>query len=64
MAKPEPLRITDIELHEMMPSPGDKILIVNTGYSFEVYNIAFEEPQLLLTDEDIEFLKAGKITWN
>lgn len=63
MAKPETGRINVLDLHEMLPKAGDKIMVVNTGVSFEVYSIDFEEPQLTISPEEIEALKLGLITF-
>jgi hypothetical protein len=56
-------RVTALDLHEMMPETGDKIIIINTGHSFEVYTIELGEPPLFLTDEEIDLLTRGEITF-
>lgn len=56
-------RITSLDLYEMMPEPGDKIMVVNTGHSFEVYVIDIQEPPLTLTHDEIEALTRGEITF-
>ena len=56
-------RVTALDLLEVMPNAGDKIMIVNTGYSFEVYGIEVEEPGLALTDEEVVALARGEITF-
>lgn len=53
-----------IDLMAMLPNPGDSALIVNCGTHFEVRYADGAELPLLLTDDDIEALQQGRITWH
>ena len=56
-----------IDVYKLLPKRGDSLMIVNCGSHFEVLQhpwAATNEPPLLLTEEDIESLKQGTITWN
>lgn len=54
-----------VNLYEMLPEPGDILVVQNCGDHFAIrhYN-AYMAPPLLLTDEEIEKLRQGQIVWN
>ena len=56
-----------VNVFELLPEAGDSVMIVNCGDHFEVRHHRWRvnhSPQIFLTDEDIELLKRGQITWN
>jgi hypothetical protein len=56
-----------VNVHELLPDPGDSVMIVNCGDYYEVRHHKWSvgaTPAICLTDEDIEHLKQGSITWN
>jgi len=56
-----------VDVYALLPNAGDSVMIVNCGDHFEVRHHSWSpggEPPLYLTDEDIERLKQGVITWN
>ena len=53
-----------INVYELLPEPGDSITVTNVGTHYEVRHVHFEVPPLILTDEEIERMKQGLITWN
>lgn len=55
--------VSELDLLDMMPEAGDKVIIVNTGYSFEVYTVEFVDPPLVITPEEVEMLMRGEITF-
>lgn len=52
-------------MYEMLPETGDMLVVHNCGDHFTVqhYNV-FATTPLLLTDDEIERLRQGQITWN
>lgn len=53
-----------VNVYELLPVQGDCIVITNRGTHFEIRHHHWTWPPLLLTDDDIELLKQGRITWN
>lgn len=53
-----------INVYILCPEPGDSVQVINMGTHYEVHHAHWEQQPLYLTTEDIEFLKAGKITWH
>lgn len=53
-----------VNVYELLPEPGDSVMIVNCGSHFEVRHHHWEKQPFHLTAEDIEKLKQGHITWN
>lgn len=53
-----------INCYELLPEVGDSVTITNLGTHFELRQYHWSNPPLLLTDEEIERLKAGHITWH
>jgi hypothetical protein len=53
-----------INVYELLPSPGDSALVVNCGTHFEVRHQNWTNPPLVLTEDDIEALVAGKVIWH
>ena len=53
-----------VNVYDLLPAHGDMIVITNCGDHFEIRHHHFTWPPLLLTDEDIEQLRQGRITWN
>ncbi len=53
-----------VDVYKLCPEKGDSIMIVNCGTHYEVRHHHWDLPPLLLTDEDIERLRRGQITWN
>jgi hypothetical protein len=52
-------------LQTAIPNEGDSIMIVNCGDHYEMHSHSWQQPSpLILTDEDIAALTAGKVTWN
>lgn len=51
-------------LYDLIPQQGDSLVVVNCGTHFEIrYQHTPITPPLDLTDEDIEKLRKGEITW-
>lgn len=53
-----------VDVYELCPERGDSIMIVNCGDHYEVHHRHWGTVPPFLTDEDIEMLKRGQITWN
>ncbi len=53
-----------IDVYKLLPEQGDSVMVVNCGDHFEIRHHHFGPEPLLLTDQDIELLKRGHITWN
>ena len=53
-----------VNVYELLPEQGDSLMIVNCGTHYEIRHHHWSVPPLLLTDDDIERLKEGRITWN
>ena len=53
-----------VDVYALCPEQGDSIMIVNCGDHYEIRHHHWEEQPLLLTDNDIEQLKHGLVTWN
>ena len=55
-----------IDLHRLLPSRGDSVLIVNCGDHFELrgHSVGSRPAPLVLTDEDIDRLTEGKMIWH
>ena len=53
-----------VDVYKLCPQQGDSIMIVNCGTHFEVRHHHWEQSPLVLTEQDIEMLKRGQITWN
>ena len=53
-----------VNVYELLPEPGDSMMIVNCGTHYEIRHHHWARPPLVLTDEDIEKLKQGRIIWN
>lgn len=54
----------DINIYDLLPEPGDSMMVVNCGTHYEIQRHSWSPPPLYLTDEDIEKIKQGRITWN
>lgn len=53
-----------IPLEEIIPRPGDTVTITNRGKGiFAITRVTHGVPPLELTDEDIEALKKGEVTF-
>jgi len=53
-----------LNLYELLPLAGDSLMVVNCGTHYEIRHHHWGLPPLLLTNEDIDKLRAGAITWN
>lgn len=55
----------DVNVYDLCPEKGDSILVVNCGTHFEIryHRWQIGEP-VALSDEDIEDMKHGRITWH
>jgi len=53
-----------INVFKLCPEPGDSIMIVNCGTHFELRHQHWEPVTLSLTEEELEGLRQGIITWN
>jgi hypothetical protein len=53
-----------INVYELLPEPGDSVMVVNCGSHFEIRHHHWTVPPLVLTDDDIENLKAGRVVWH
>lgn len=56
-----------IDLHMLLPQPGDSVTIMNCGDHYELREQHVDwsiMPEVSLTEEDIERLKAGTINWH
>ena len=53
-----------VNLYIICPLPGDSVQIVNCGTHYEVRHRHWEPEPLMLTDDDIEQLRSGEITWH
>lgn len=53
-----------VNVYQLLPEPGDSLMIVNCGTHFEIRHHHWTTPPLVLTEQDIEKLKQGLITWN
>ena len=54
----------NINVYELLPEQGDSLMIINCGTHFEIKHHHWENPPLLLTEEDINKMKQGRIIWN
>lgn len=67
MSKRSPIdQVTgDVNVYDLCPERGDSILIVNCGTHFEIrYHRWNLDQPAALTDEDIDDLKHGRVTWH
>lgn len=56
-----------VDVYKLLPDCGDSVMIVNCGDHFEVRHHKWSlnpVPPIELTQQDIELLKRGLITWN
>lgn len=53
-----------LNLYDLIPEQGDSLMVVNCGSHFEIRYHHWELGALKLTDEEVEDLKAGRITFN
>lgn len=53
-----------VNVYKLCPEMGDSIMIVNCGDHFEIRHHHWEVAPLFLTEQEVELLKAGRITWN
>ena len=56
-----------VDVYALLPEHGDSVMIVNCGDHFEMRKHCWSitgQPPLILTDQDLTFLKQGRITWN
>jgi len=56
-----------VNVYKLLPNPGDSVMIVNCGNRFEIRHHSWVEGEggmLMLTEEDIDKLTAGRIVWN
>ena len=53
-----------VDVYELCPNQGDSIMIVNCGSHFELRHHHWDQYPMVLTDQDIELMKQGLITWN
>ena len=53
-----------VNVYELLPEQGDSIMIVNCGTHFELHHHHWEQPPLVLTEEDIEAIRSGRVVWN
>ena len=56
-----------VDVYKLLPKRGDSVMIVNCGTHFEVRHHSWDmddRPAIELTEQDIELLKQGLITWN
>lgn len=53
-----------INVYDLLPNPGDSVMVVNCGTHFEIRHHHWSTPPLILTDDDIEDLKAGRVIWH
>lgn len=54
-----------VNVYRLLPNPGDALMIVNCGTHFEVRHQALTPvSEFHLTDEDVDNIRQGKITWN
>ena len=53
-----------VNVYELLPEQGDSIMIVNCGTHFELHHHHWEQPPLVLTEEDSEAIRAGRVVWN
>lgn len=54
----------NVNVYMLCPEPGDSVMIVNCGTHYEVRQHSWEPRPLYLTDEDIERIKHGEVTWH
>lgn len=57
-------RTGKIDVYKLCPEQGDSIMIINCGTHYEVRHQHFEHAPIYLTEQDIEYLKQGRIVWN
>lgn len=56
-----------IHLYEVIPNEGDSVMIVNCGDHLEFRQHSWQDsavPPIFLTEEEIDWLREGRITWN
>ena len=57
-----------VDVYALLPEQGDSLMIVNCGDHFEMrhhrWSMSGQKPPLMLTEQDIERLRQGAITWN
>jgi hypothetical protein len=53
-----------VNVHDLCPAPGDSIMVVNCGTHYEVRYHHWVEPGYTLTDQDVEDLTRGRVTWH
>jgi hypothetical protein len=55
----------DVNLYELCPEQGDSILVVNCGTHYEIrYHRWDLGHPAALTDQDIDDIRHGRITWH
>jgi hypothetical protein len=54
----------DVNVYDLLPEQGDSMMIVNCGTHYEIRYHRWELPPLILTDEDIEALRNGRVVFN
>lgn len=53
-----------INCYELLPELGDSVTITNFGTHFELRHYHWSNPPLLLTDDEMEMIKTGHMTWH
>lgn len=56
-----------INVYSLLPETGDSLMIINHGTHFEIRQHSWtvhSAPPLHLTDDDLDRLRQGLITWN
>jgi hypothetical protein len=53
-----------VNVYQLCPEKGDSIMIINCGTHYEVRHQHWDSQPFVLTEQDIENLKEGRITWN
>ncbi len=53
-----------VNVYALCPEPGDSVMIVNCGETFEIRRHRWDVNPLILTDHDIDNLKSGRIIWH
>lgn len=53
-----------INCYELLPELGDSVTITNLGTHYELRHYHWEEPPLLLTEEEVDQIRAGHMIWH
>ena len=53
-----------VNVKQLAPAEGDAIVVVNCGTHYEIRYYQLVQPGLELTEEDIQNLMAGRVTFN